>query len=82
MVDELGSDVILGCQYTDAAVNEINIKKRAFSLKIGALVPIQKRCTRPQSAVPLLERHELKQGVKKSMAIVRVVKNTVITMNT
>ena len=33
-VNKLRADVILGCQYIDTAVDEINVKKRAQILKI------------------------------------------------
>ena len=33
VVEVLGADVIIGCQYIDMAVEEINVKKRALGLK-------------------------------------------------
>ena len=82
VIEELGADFILVWQYIDAAVHEINVKRLALVLKSGARVPIQRLCARYQSAVPLLEWHQLKQRVKKSLDFVRVVKTTVIPMNT
>ena len=71
IVEELGADVIVGFQYIEAAVDEIYVKKRALVLKSCALVPIQRRCARNQSAAPQLERHKLKQKAKKSLDFVR-----------
>ena len=57
LVKKLEADVILGRQYIDAIVDEINVKYRALIIKSGTPVPILRRCTRLQSAAELLERH-------------------------
>ena len=39
VMEELGVNIILGCQYIYAAMDEINVKKRASILKGSELVP-------------------------------------------
>ena len=67
VVEELGADVVQGCQYIDTAVSEINVQKRAIVLSNGDLAPIQRRGAHKPSAAPLYEKSEVKQKVKKSL---------------
>ena len=82
VLEELGTDVIIGCQYIDAAVNEINVSKLGLLGKSDAFVTIQKRCAHHLSSMILLEQHQFKHRVKKSLDFVCVVKSTVIPVST
>ena len=73
--------MILGCQYIDTEVNEINVKKRALVLKNGEMVLIQRRLAHEPSAASLYESNQVENRVKKSLDFVPIVKSTIISMS-
>ena len=79
---QLNADVILGCHYLDAAVEDIHVQRRTLELLSGECVPIVRRRATVPTMSSTTEAAKLSRRVVDSHRAIRVTRMTKIPART